>query len=201
MSQFSQVERPGKYRGFAVGWALQPATNKGSVAVRIDLEVTEELQGEEWLSIADARYAPIRIAAFVYPIKQAGQVNESGVNQLVDAFGWDGDLRSFDAPPPDFLVQIDITEEEYNGKSSLKVKWLAHGDRPLVRRASESDVKELQTTVGSLLRAAAGAAKKDRPKSAPAPAAAPQRAPRAQSRISPSEEQASAPAPDQDIPF
>lgn len=169
-----RLDRPGIFKARALSWAVRTAES-GAVAIAFEYVVLAQLDGTEWIDWSGAEEHSV--FGDTYVVKKDGSVNTSGVEQLVAAFGWNGDLRSVVGAPPQVAIQINVKEEEYLGRKRLKVSWVNPGDySPRPEAASDGDVARLQVRFGSLLRAAAAVATKKAPtKSAPtsAPATAP----------------------------
>jgi hypothetical protein len=166
-----RLDRPGIFKARALSWAVRTAES-GAVAIAVEYQVLAQLDGTAWVDWSGADEHSV--FGDTYVVKKDGTVHSSGVEQLVAALGWNGDLRSVVGAPPDVVVQITVKEEEYQGKRRLKVSWLNPGDySPRPESASDGDVARLQVRFGSLLRAAAAVAAKKAPaKPAPAPAPA-----------------------------
>jgi hypothetical protein len=171
-----RLDRPGIFKARLLNWAVRTAES-GAVAITAEYLILSQLDGSEWIDWSGAEEHSV--FGDTYVVKKDGTVHTSGVEQLVAALGWNGDLRSVVGRPPDVVVQVTVKDEEYQGKKRLKVAWVNPGDyTPRPETASDSDVAKLQVRFGSLLRAAASVATKKAPAKAPAatqatPASAP----------------------------
>ncbi len=169
-----RLDRPGIFKARPLSWAVRTA-DSGAVAIALEYLVLAQLDGAEWVDWSAAE--DHTVFGDTYVVKKDGTVHTSGVEQLVAALGWNGDLRSVAGVPPQVVVQITVKEEEYQGKKRLKVSWVNPGDySPRPEAASDGDVARLQVRFGSLLRAAAAVATKKappKPPTPPAPAPAP----------------------------
>lgn len=150
---------PGRYKA-TIG-ARGVAPNKNGIATfSCEYWVYAVWDGEQWVSVPQER-----ITAWHYLEKRSGELNESTIGQLRDALGWDG-LDPFwlqDADlPDDFVVQLSIDDEEYQGRVRSRVKWLAAADADpgagpgLVERAEGAARSQLAARLGPKLRAIAG---------------------------------------------
>lgn len=172
-----RLDREGIFKAKPRAWSVRTSANSQSVGVNLEFVVLEQLGDDgSWVSWADAD--PHNVYGTFYVVKKDGKVNPTGVEQLVAALGWNGDLRSIVGAPPDVVVQITVKNEPYNGTDQFKATWMNPGDFvPGPGGASEGDVVKLQARFGSLLKAAAagaakGAAKPAAAKSAASPAPA-----------------------------
>jgi len=165
-----RLDRPGIFKARPLSWAVRTAES-GAVAVALEYLVLAQLDGSAWIDWSGAE--DHTVYGDTYVVKRDGTVHTSGVEQLVAALGWNGDLRAVAGAPPKVVVQVAVKEEEYQGKKRLKVAWVNPGDySPRPEGASGGDVARLQVRFGSLLRAAAAVATKKAPaKPAPVPSA------------------------------
>lgn len=208
MSETSQIlDRDGIFKAKVTDWAIEKKDDAKSIGVRIGFLITAQYENGEWTSWED--YMPHTIRGWWYPIRKNGQTNASAVEQMVRSMNWNGDLRWFkEAPLDDILVQITVKTESFTGndgqtRSSRKATWMNPADwEPTGGGASDEDIDKLQSQFGSLLKAAASAAKpKSAPTSKPVPA---QKAPPKQTRP---QTAPAAPPPmpeppdDRDVPF
>lgn len=165
-----RLDRPGIFRARPLSWGIRRAES-GAIAVAFEYLILAQLDGTEWIDWSGAEEHTV--FGDTYVVKKDGTVHTSGVEQLVAALGWDGDLRSVAGRPPQVVVQVTVKEEEWKGQRRLKVGWVNPGDyTPRPESASDDDVARLQVRFGSLLRAAASVATKKAPaKPTPAPSA------------------------------
>lgn len=181
---YSPLDRPGIFKGRIIGCQVEDGSTKPeptkTVSVSIKFEVTAQLEGQEWKDWSE--YGPYSVIGWYHVIGKDGGVNQKTVDQLVKSFGWNGDLSAFLGDAPDVLgkvVQFTVEENNYNGKTSYRAGWMNPEDYAPQSRALDADsVKKLNTQAGSLLRAAAAAAKAGSPastapktKAPPAPSA------------------------------
>jgi hypothetical protein len=164
-----RLDRPGIFKARPLSWAVRTA-DSGAVAIALEYLILAQLDGTEWVDWSGAE--DHTVFGDTYVVKKDGTVHTSGVEQLVAALGWNGDLRSVTGAPPKVVVQINVKEEEYQGKKRLKVSWVNPGDySPRPEAASDGDVARLQVRFGSLLRAAVAIATKKVPAKPPTPPA------------------------------
>lgn len=192
------LDREGIFKARPVSWVVKTFPNSRSVAIAIDFVVTAQLDGSEWQDWS--AYDEVRVRGDYFVVKKTGEPNLVTIQQLAESMGWGGSLGQVHGEsPPLVIVQIQVKEEVYNGKSFFKACWMNPGDYvPTGGGADEDAVKQLDAQFGSLLRAAAGskvpkagvkappppAAK---PKPAPAPEAQPAPAPKTVAEVNPSE--------------
>jgi len=178
----ARLDRPGIFKAKPYEWVVRQAKETKSVGINIGFLVLAEYgmvadeKGEsspQWTSWED--YEPHTVYGTWWIIKKDGKVNQAAVDQLVQCLGWNGDLASVGSQlPPELVVQINVKEEEYDGKVVCKAAWMNPEDYvPGPGGATTEEVAKIAAGYGSLLRAAAaGAAKRvGTPKpAAPAPA-------------------------------
>ena len=167
MSSAVQLDRAGIFRAKPFDWSIQPSTKSKSIAVSVGLLVLAQYEDGQWTDWAP--YEPHQTRGWWYVVGKNGQVNTTAVEQLVKSLGWNGDLKAVTGPVPDVVVQVTVKAEEYNGETNYKAGWMNPEDFvPESSGASEDDVAKLSVQFGSLLRAAAAAAKPAAKKPAPA---------------------------------
>jgi len=151
-----KLDREGIFKARPVSFGVKPSAQSQSLAVVMEFVILAQLDGTEWVDWSE--YEEHRITGYFYVIKADGTVNVSTVDQLGAAIAWNGDL---DYDPSAYVVQITVKNEEYNGRSSLKVGWINPGDfTPSASVAPPEEVTSLKARFGSLLRAAASTAPK-----------------------------------------
>ncbi|MGE0191982.1 MAG: hypothetical protein AB7T63_08050 [Planctomycetota bacterium] len=161
-----RLDRPGIFRARPLSWSVRTSETSQAVAISIEFAVLAQLEASSWTSWAE--YEEHRVYGQFYVIKRDGSVNQTVVEQLAGALGWNGDLRTVAGPVPDVTVQITVKEDAYNGQVRFKADWINPGDHtPQVPGASQGEVGTLQARFGSLLRAAAAGARSHSKPSAP----------------------------------
>lgn len=164
-----KLDRSGIFKARPVAMGVQTAKESRSVAVWIEFLITDQLDGTEWQSWAV--YEEHSITGYFWVVKRDGTINNPTVENLALVLDWDGNLESIGGDPPDIPVQITVQEDTYKDRTSLKVAWLNAADsQPKAVTASPEQVKQINSQFGSLLRAAAGAARKTKTKPAGKPA-------------------------------
>ncbi len=108
-----RLDRPGIFKARPLSWAVRTAES-GAVSISAEYLVLAQLDGTEWIDWSEAEEHTV--FGDTYVVKRDGTVNTSGVEQLVAALGWNGDLRSVVGRPPQVVVQINVKDEEYQGK-------------------------------------------------------------------------------------
>ncbi len=150
------VDRTGKFRtepGATVSLEEKPS---GAIAAVLLFPLIEMWEGGEWINWNYGQEVYCR----VWVIKKDKTVNQNGVNTLKNILGWDGDMMSlgtgWDVP----ACQVEVVEEAYEGKQSLKGSWInAYDDDPDrgLKPASPELLKKISNMYGSKIRAAFGA--------------------------------------------
>lgn len=144
-------------------WSVVQSERSQSVGIAIGFIVDYGLDGEEWVSWKESDIHVVYGTWWV--IGREGNVNQTAVDQLRDAIGWDGNLTKVAGDPPEAEVQVTVKEESYEKdgktKTSFKATWMNPGDfKPQPFGEDAEGVKALQNRFGSLLRAAAAGAAK-----------------------------------------
>lgn len=152
--------------------------------------LNEELQGGQFVDVSSEG---MTITGYHYIELKDGGLNQFTVDKLKEATGWDGrDVFWLeDALPADTVVKLELDFEEYNGKSTLKVKWLNHKDDAGgggVVKADAAGRAALKSRMSGKLLAAAGGKPVNTPKPAAGskptlPPKAPAKAPAKQQEI------------------
>lgn len=165
------VMHEGSYRCKVVSWGARAGKNGSqSLGVSMQCQIFEAWNHatkswDDWRG-----YEPTGIYVDTYPIGSDGEVNETGVDQLVKSIAWTGDMLMFDTPPPDDLVVVvDAREETYTDDKgphlTVRGRWLNPGDhtpgsggRGIARKMDRESLEKANAALGAKLRAAAGAA-------------------------------------------
>lgn len=150
-----KLDRAGIFKAFPTAWALgDKSKDSQSVPVVTEFQVTACLDGNEWEDWSS--YEPQTITCYTYIVNREGKINNSGVEQLVKALGWNGDPAAFAGPVPNVVAQIVVEQEEYKGSASLKVKWINPGDFILGPKTMANDaLQDFRKVFGSQMKAAA----------------------------------------------
>lgn len=190
MSQ--NIDREGTFRGVVEQSVVRKLEGKKSVPVSLRVAVASEYtEGEAaQQSLRDAGYTVDKDGFCEWPsgtvaeydawvIKKDGTPNKFAVDGLVEAFGWDGSLKSVSA----FIgqsLQFTVEREEWEGNVRYKIGFI----NPVgavrgggLRSAPEGEVAALSASYDSQLKAFAAQARKELADSAPAPSAPPAAAP------------------------
>jgi hypothetical protein len=152
-----KLEHEGVFKATPTAWGLQDSQNTQSVALVVTFKILEQFADGGWQDWRE--YEDHEITGWFYIVKKDGGVNTATVENLVKSIGWDGNL-DLSAGPQDITCQITTANEEYNGKTTLKVQWLNPGDyTPGIKTVDPAKASDLQRRYGSQMRAAAAAAK------------------------------------------
>lgn len=131
--------------------------------------LTSEWNGSEYADIGEQGAT---IVGYHYLEKNDGSLNDSTIKQLRDATGWDGrDPFALEELPADLVVKITVEAEEYEGRNTLKVKWVDNKDSTGgggVKKANDQERAAIKARLGQKLRAQFGA-----PVQTPKPTGAP----------------------------
>jgi hypothetical protein len=149
------VNRPGRFRAKVLDKGV-PETGPNSLLTFVPrFLLTQECVEGEWRDIAAEG---MEITAYVYLEKRDHTINEKQIENLRQAFGWDGRDAYWleDNPLPDCQVTIDW--DEYQGTRRLRVQWINTHDSEAagVKHSADDERKRVRTRLGAKLRALAG---------------------------------------------
>lgn len=162
------LDRTGIFKANIISWGLTKSGSSESHAVSMEFQIISQYVDGKWASWAD--YEEHGCRGDFWIIGKSGDVNEKAVDQLANAIGWMGALEDIQGDPPPCIVQIVVKDETYNGTTRYRAAFINHEDYvPKPSTLDDATVKTLNTRYGSLLRAAAGAARKTRPRVEPSP--------------------------------
>lgn len=157
-----QLDRDGVFKAVPMQWGIKRSEASQSVALVIEYRILAQLNSGQWEDWSG--YEDHSIVGWHYIVKRDGAINQTIVDSLVDAIGWDGNIAATLNDPPAAVCQITVGSEEYNGKSRLKVQWInPEGYEPGGVGGSDSDVQQVDAQFGALLRAAAAQARSKLP--------------------------------------
>ena len=130
----------------------------------VQFHLVQEFTGNEWEPV----FEDFDIIGYFYLEKRDGSLNTITIDNLQDAFGWDGREAMWlqDADMSELVVQVKLIYETYEGKTRLKVQYVNQENAtPMgVPRADDAARRAISTRLGAKLRANAGGT------STPAPA-------------------------------
>lgn len=155
--------------------------------VTLQYQLIEELQGGQFVDIVSEG---MTITGYHYLEKTDGTLNQFIIDKLKEATGWNG-VDPFwleDSMPADVVVKVELDFESYNGKDTLKVKWLNHKDDAGgggVAKSTPQDRTAIKNKLAAKLRAASGGT----PVKAPAPAGKPSLPPKGPPKAAPKAEE------------
>lgn len=162
----SMIEQAGTYIAKATSWGVEVEEGKCPKFVMF-FEVSADKDGQ-----------PVEgsITGYFTLINKDNSANEINLRCLKDVLGWDG--QSFDTlNDGDWSqteVQIVVEQEEYQGKTQLRVRYLNPkdyaGGSGFIKKAEPAAVQNLNAKYGSTLRALFGGKAKTGSNGASAPA-------------------------------
>ena len=115
------------------------------------------------------------------------------------AMGWGGTFAELGGPPPECIVQISVSMEQFDGKTVYRAGWMNPGDYVPQAKANPAEAKSLDAEYGSLMRAAASTAPK--PAGKPAAPTMPKPKPNPRESIAPVDDEAEVDLDATDTPF
>jgi hypothetical protein len=150
----------GRYRGSLAEWGVSESGDNKTLTFSCLLQLTQFQQGTEWVDVSQHGY---EITGYFYLFKKNGSPNTMTIDSLKAALGWDG--RSIaalnDGDWSTVGVQVLIGEEEYNGKTRTKVRYINPWDYvggAGVEKADSQTIRSLDAMYGAKLRALSGPA-------------------------------------------
>lgn len=149
-----EINQEGIFRGRIIQYRLD-TYDSGSVAVSYKARIDDILSDKEWYDWREHEFEAI---GKIFIVGKEGNLIERSCKSLIDNAGWDGDITSIVentwSPSP---VQFTVGEEEYNGQTQFRIKWLNNYDwMPGQGSASSKEASDLQNKFGAQLRAMAG---------------------------------------------
>lgn len=129
------ITKEGTYRAAVIASGVNDSRQGKPPYFQAEFEARQEgevgtlpdgTEGFIWTNIPKVNGEYPRIIGDFYVIKNDGNVFDFCWQNLMSVFGWDGvDLESLNnADFSKVKCQIVIGPEEYNGKTSMKIKWL-----------------------------------------------------------------------------
>ena len=151
----NSIDREGIFRANVTAWTLKTNEKTESIAVNVTGTIVSQWDNDEWMDWSG--YEDHEVSGDWYIIGKGGNVNQTGIDQLVRSMGWDGNIDSLGGPPPNVVVQITVKADEWRGQVRFRGEWMNPGDYQITGAADPETVAAVQTKYGSLLRAAAAA--------------------------------------------
>jgi hypothetical protein len=155
-----ELTTPGTYQVEIQDIKLQDSERSEAIMVGLEGKVVNAWQSGEWLSCSE--WPDTFVRGTVVLFKGDGTVNESGVNQLKNAFGWDpaqgvlGLERDFIGVLINATCKVDSYVDRNNQTvSTVKITWIDSCDaRPSggLRGMDESRKKALAQSLDARLR-------------------------------------------------
>lgn len=136
-----KIEQAGRYGATVVDSGIMVDKN-GYIKFVVDMEADSIY--DKAMKEYEPLDAPAEVTGYMLLTKKDGSVNQSQVDALKKAFGWDGekleDLN--DGEYEGLRVSIVVTESEYNGETQYNVDWINKpgGNRGLSGDALENAV-------------------------------------------------------------
>jgi hypothetical protein len=156
-------DREGIFRGKIEGYGLRDADKTSSLAVTLQVRLTELWDGDHW---EEWSQYDMEATGDIWIIKKDGTPNENGVRSLVENAGWDASIDSVYGqtwqPTP---VQVVVKRDDYKGEVRFRIEFVNTYDRTpgAVSTVSSDKARELSSQHGAALRAIAGNVKRNGP--------------------------------------
>ena len=166
-----QATREGRFKAVIGDVGISEKNSMCSVAMRFEL--VSELTADGWQDIESEKMS---ILGYFYLTTKDGSLNDFVIRNFKEVLMWNGRDIEHIRTARGAEVQVTLVKEEYNGKVSLKVKYMNSADYEGGVSHDDSAVKKFQAALGAKLRANAGgtsAPAVNKPKTAPPPVAPP----------------------------
>ena len=191
------ANREGLFNAYPINCGVADTGQNNLATVVIQFRLFEELVNGEW---TDCLAEGMEVTGYFYLEKKDGQVNTVAVDALRTALGWNTDDPAWiqQTDLSGVPVQVKLANEEYNGKTKVKVQFLnPYGSTAGgVPKGDEKTHQNIRTRLGAKLRAYMGGTPAPAPKPAPRPAqAAPAAPPKAAVPPAPTKPAMRAPLP------
>jgi len=120
-----QLEEEGVFRAFPVAWTVVEKES-GSVGIRFQFAIRHKWWGKEqgWSQDWPPGFFVYGEAWVVRRKDKGGGINQTTVENLGKCGLWNGDFDALQGPVPSVFVLLDIGFETYEGKTSIKTKWI-----------------------------------------------------------------------------
>lgn len=146
------VDRPGTFRAQITEYGLKEM-DSGSVAISLKATLSEMWDGDQWVE-----WLPygMEAAGDIWVIKKDGKANEKAVESLIRYAGWDTSFSAItEGSWKPTACQVDIKEEEYQQKKSLRISFLGAYDRTpgAMGNVDATKAADLDNRFGGTLRA------------------------------------------------
>jgi hypothetical protein len=162
------ANREGLFNAYPINCGVADTGQNNLATVVIQFHLFEELVNGEW---TDCSAESMELTGYFYLEKRDGQVNTSAVDSLRAALGWNTDDPAWiqQTDLSHVPVQVKLANEEYNGKTKLKVQFLnPYGSMAgSVPKGDEKTHQNIRTRLSAKLRAYMGGAPAPAPKPAP----------------------------------
>lgn len=138
-----KITNPGTYKAKIINHAVN-ATKKGFPQLVINILLQERYDdvNDEWVEWSEYEQGGI---GYLVLYNAEGELLNN--KQVMQATGWDGvdfsELDNLDLS--DCIVQVRIDEDEYNGKTQLKVNWIDAEDATPGTGLKKLDASELKS--------------------------------------------------------
>lgn len=169
--------REGRFRAVIADVGITESGKPPKCCVVFTFNLVSEHTADGW---TDCESEGMSIPGYFYIEKSDGSINEYTVNNFKEVLLWDGKKIGHLTTVKGAEVQVSLQWEEYQGKRSIRVKYMNSADAEggAVKHDPEA-VKRAEARLGSKLRALSGGApvaatKPAQTASTPAPSTPPQ---------------------------
>ncbi len=163
--------REGTFLATPVDWSVRDSRNGlPEFVCRFTLDAEYDAASHDFVDCSAEGMEVIDSWNLVYMKGNKPVRNEINVSNLEVAIGWpDRDVRTLnDSDWSKTQVQLKLADEEYNGKTRLRVKYINPRDyQPGIKKANPDSLAKMAATFGAVLKAGIARAAQ-RPASSPA---------------------------------
>ena len=153
----STVDRIGDFRGKGIEFAVAETKNAGLPQFVVKCQALEMYNEEAEIWEDWSEYGQ-EIMAYLLLQSGAGKNDPLDLAQVMKVFNWDGKsyLQLDTGAHDDVKFQFRVTENTYEGKTSLQVSWIDEYDAEpgrKVKKMTEADLKALDKKFGKVVAA------------------------------------------------
>jgi len=142
-----QATREGRFKAVIGDVGISEKNSMCSIAMRFDL--VSELTADGWQDVESEKMS---ILGYFYLTTKDGNLNEFVIKNFREVLMWNGRDIEHIRTARGAEVQVTLAKEEYNGKVSLKVKYMNSADYEGGVSHDEGAVKKFQAALGAKLR-------------------------------------------------
>lgn len=146
--------REGRFKAVIADVAITENGKPPKCCVAFTFNLVNEKTADGWV---DVEREGMSIVGYFYIEKNDGSINEYTINNFKEVLLWDGKSIEHLTTVKEAEVQVELAWEEYQGKRSIRVKYMNSADAEGGQVKHDPDaMKRAQSRLGSKLRALSG---------------------------------------------